>query len=461
MAKFKPHSYQERAIRFVEDTPYCALFVDMGLGKTVVTLTALRELQRDYLDVGKILVIAPKSVARNTWTAECAKWDHTADTKVSLILGTEAQRRRALAEDADVYVTNRDNTEWLVSQYVDIDRRRLLHKWPFDCVVIDESTSFKNFQSKRFKALKLVRPYISRLIELTGTPAPNGLLDLWPQIGLLDGGERLGKFITQYREAYFRPGAHNGSVVYEYKPRAGAKEAISKKISDIVLTMRAEDYLTMPDVIDGGMTLTLDNIEGYRQFEQDCVATVDDVNITAVTAASLTNKLLQYASGAVYDDDHVWHDVSTTKIEALQDLIDQANEPVLVYYNYQHELARIQGVFPGAVHFSGEPDLLAKWNDGKIPVMCAHPASVAFGLNMQHGGHIIVWFSPTWNLELYQQANARLVRQGQGKPVIIYHLVCKGTMDEDVMSALSGKDNLQTTLMKHLKKLRDEPTLGF
>ena len=457
---FKPHKYQVRAIKFVEETPFCALFVDCGLGKTIVTISALRELQRDYLDVGKILVIAPKSVALNTWTAECRKWDHTADTKVSLILGTEAQRIKALEEDADIYVTNRDNTVWLVSRFVDIQRRKLRHPWPFDCVVLDESTSFKNYQAKRFKAINLVRPYMRRLIELTGTPAPNGLMDLWSQIGLLDYGERLGKHIGQYREAYFRPGAHNGSVVYEYIPRKGAKEQITAKISDIVLTMRAEDYLDMPDVIDGGMTLTLDNMAGYLQFQEDCVATVDETIISAVTAVSLTNKLLQYSSGAVYDDDHNWHEVSTTKIEALADLLESTNEPVLVYYNYKHELARIQQEFT-AVSFHGEPDILERWNKGEIPLLCAHPASVAFGLNMQAGGHIIVWYSPTWNLELYQQANARLVRQGQGKPVVIYHLVCEGTMDETVMAALTRKDDLQTTLMKRLKQIRDELTLGF
>lgn len=457
---FKPHAYQERAIRFVEEHPYCALFVDMGLGKTVVTLTALRRLQRDYLDVDRILVIAPKSVALNTWTSECAKWNHLTDTRVTVVTGSERQRTGALEADADIYVVNRENTEWLVDLYVDRRRRKLLRRWPFDCVVLDESTSFKNYQAKRFKALALVRPFIRRLVELTGTPAPNGLMDLWSQIGLLDNGERLGRHIGQYRETYFRPGARNGAVVYEYKPRAGAREQISAKISDIVLTMRAEDYLTMPDVMDGGMSLQLDDMAGYLRFQQDCVATIDETVISAVTAVSLTNKLLQYSSGAVYDDEHNWHEVSTTKIEALKDLIEQTSEPVLVYYNYKHELARIQQELT-AVSFHGEPDILEAWNAGRIPLLCAHPASVAFGLNMQAGGHIIVWYSPTWNLEWYQQANARLVRQGQGKPVILYHLVCKGTMDETVMSALTSKDDLQTTLMKRLKQMRDELTLGF
>ena len=324
--------------------------------------------------------------------------------------------------------------------------------WPFDCVVLDESTSFKNHQAKRFKALTLVRPHMRRLIELTGTPAPNGLMDLWSQIGLLDQGERLGRHITEYRETYFKPGAHNGAVVYEYVPRRGAKEKIAEKISDIVLTMQASDYLSMPDVIDGGMTLELENMTGYQLFQSNCVAELDGVTVSAVTAVGLTNKLLQYASGAVYDDEHDWHEVDTTKLEALTDLLEQTSDSVLVYYNYKHELARIQAVMPAAVSFHGEPDILERWNRGEIRLLCAHPASVAFGLNMQAGGHIIVWYSPTWNLEWYQQANARLVRQGQGKPVVIYHLVCKGTMDEAVMEALSSKDDLQTTVKKYLKR---------
>lgn len=451
--EFKAHKYQENAIDFVVRTPYCALFLDMGCGKSVITLTALRSLKQDYLDVRKVLVIAPKSVALNTWGSECAKWDHLGDLKVSLIMGEAWKRKDAIWRDADIYVTNRENTVWLVSQFVDLDSRRLKVAWPFDCVVLDESTSFKNFQSKRWKALSLVRPFIRRMVELTGTPAPNGLMDLWPQIRLLDGGERLGKHIGQYRDTYFRTGARNGSVIYEYVPRRGAKEQISEKISDIVLTMQASDYLSMPDVIDGGMTLELENMVGYKMLEMDCVAQLaDGAEILAVTAAALANKLLQYASGAVYDDEHNWHEVDGTKIEALTELLEQTAEPVLIYYNYKHELARIVKAVPDAVSFHGEPALLDAWNRGEIRVMCAHPASVAFGLNMQAGGHIIVWYSPTWNLEWYQQANARLVRQGQGKPVVIYHLMCKGTMDEAVMEALSSKDDLQTTVKKYLKR---------
>lgn len=461
--RFEPHKYQERAIEFTVSHPYCALFMDMGLGKSVVTLTALRSLQSTLIgEVRKILVIAPKSVAQNTWTSECAKWDHLQDTRVSLIMGESWKRKDAIWTDADVYVINRDNVVWLVSQFVDIEKRKLKVSWPFDCVVLDESTSFKNFQSKRWRALMLVRPYIRRLVELTGTPAPNGLMDLWPQIKLLDGGERLGRNIGQYRDEYFRPGARNGAVVYDYIPRRGSKEKISQKISDICLTMQAEDYLSVPECIDAGMTLRLDNDFGYRLLEMDCVAELaDGAQILAVTAAALANKLLQYSSGAVYDDEHNWHEVSSTKMEALLEILEQTAEPVLVYYNYQHELARLQREIPDCVPFHGEPDILERWNAGQIRVLCAHPASVAFGLNMQQGGHIIVWFSPTWNLELYQQANARLLRQGQTKPVILYHLVCKGTMDETVMAALQSKDSLQDAMMRIIKRLRHEPTLGL
>ena len=461
--RFEPHKYQERAIEFTVSHPYCALFISMGLGKTTIALTALRSLQSPLIgEVRKILVIAPKSVAQNTWMSECAKWDHLQDTRVSLIMGESWKRKDAIWTDADVYVTNRDNVVWLVSQFVDIEKRKLKVSWPFDCVVLDESTSFKNFQSKRWRALMLVRPYIRRLVELTGTPAPNGLMDLWPQIKLLDGGERLGRNIGQYRDEYFRPGARNGAVVYDYIPRRGSKEKISQKISDICLTMQAEDYLSVPECIDAGMTLQLDNDFGYRLLEMDCVAELaDGAQILAVTAAALANKLLQYSSGAVYDDEHNWHEVSSTKMEALLEILEQTAEPVLVYYNYQHELARLQREIPDCVPFHGEPDILERWNAGQVRVLCAHPASVAFGLNMQQGGHIIVWFSPTWNLELYQQANARLLRQGQTKPVILYHLVCKGTMDETVMAALQSKDSLQDAMMRIIKRLRHEPTLGL
>ena len=300
-----------------------------------------------------------------------------------------------------------------------------------------------------------MRPFIRRIIELTGTPAPNGLMDLWAQVRLLDGGERLGRFITQYREKYFHPGAHNGSVVYEYLPNKGAKETIARKISDICLSMQASDYLEMPAVMDGGMQLRMEGMDGYRKFEKDNIlALPDGSELEAVTAVALTNKLLQYSSGAVYDSDHEWHRVDDTKLDAFCDLVEQTDEPVLVYYNYKHERERILERHPEAVSFHGEPDILKDWNAGRIRLLLCHPASVAYGLNMQQGGHIIVWYSPTWNLELYQQANARLNRQGQLKPIILYHLVCKDTMDEAVMQALRSKDSTQSVLMRYINSKR-------
>ena len=443
---FMPHSYQMRATEFVMEHAFCALFLDMGLGKTVSTLTAVDRLLNETVESEKVLVIAPKSVALNTWSGESSKWDHLRSLRISVVMGTKKQRIKALDTPADIYVINRENVVWLVQ----------LRPWEFDTVIVDESSSFKSFQSRRWKALWSVRPKIRRMVLLTGTPAPNGLTDLWAQIKLLDRGERLGRFIGQYREAYFHPGARSGAVVYDWIPNTGAQTAITDKISDICLSMKADEYLEMPLLIDGGMELQLAEISKYRKFEKDCVLGVPDgEDILAVTAVSLTNKLLQFASGAVYDDEHSWHEVSRTKLEALGELLEQTSEPVLLFYNYQHEKERILKEHPDAVPFKGEPDILKRWNDGQIPLLLCHPASVAYGLNMQAGGHIIVWYSPTWNLELYEQANARLHRQGQTKPVVMYHLVCKGTMDEVVMAALRGKGNVQDALMRKLSDIRE------
>ncbi len=447
--RYVPHKYQSRAIDFVVKHPRCALFMDMGLGKTIVTLTALKTLREDYLEVNRVLVIAPKSVALNTWSGEASKWDHLKDLRVSIVMGSAAKRMKALDVEADLYVINRENVVWLKDLYLESGK-----PWPFDTVVLDESSSFKNFASRRFKAMWKVSPQISRLVELTGTPAPNGLMDLWSQVKLLDGGERLGKFITSYRTAYFNVGAHSGAVVYSYVPKAGSREKIMQQISDICLSMRASDYLDMPMVIDGGMELELPELKAYKRFEQESVAVMaDEVTIVAPTLVALTNKLLQFASGAVYDDEHTWHEVSSAKVEALAELIEQTDEPVLVFYNYQHELERMKEVLKdyGPEQFKGEPERLKRWNEGKIRVLLCHPASVAYGLNMQQGGHIIVWYSPTWDLELYQQANARLNRQGQTKPIIIYHLICRQTMDEVVMKALKAKGNVQESIMNYLK----------
>ena len=448
--KYQPHEYQKRATQFIIDNRYCALFLDMGLGKTVSTLTAIDILKNDYLEIDKVLVIAPKSVALNTWSGETAKWDHLRKLRISVAMGTAAQRTKAIERDADIYVTNRDNVKWIVDYFKK-------EPWPFDTVVLDESSSFKNPSSQRFKALRKIRPQLRRVIELTGTPSPNGLMDLWPQIWLLDMGERLGRTLGSYRSEFFMAGRRNGAVVYDWIARPGARQRISKRLADISMSMQASDYLDMPDVIDGGLTLALppDEMRDYQAFQKEQLMQLDNTDIEAVTAAALTNKLLQYTGGALYDDQHNWHEVSTAKLEALQDIVESTDESVLIYYQYQSEKDRILKMLPDAVTFTGEPELLESWNAGKIRLMLAHPASVAYGLNMQAGGHIIVWYTPTWNLELYMQANARLHRQGQTKPVVIYHLIAAGTIDERVMQALNCKNGSQAALLKHIKELRE------
>lgn len=448
--KYQPHEYQKRATQFIIDNRYCALFLDMGLGKTVSTLTAIDILKNDYLEIDKVLVIAPKSVALNTWSGETAKWDHLKKLRISVAMGTAAQRTKAIERDADIYVTNRDNVKWIVDYFKK-------EPWPFDTVVLDESSSFKNPSSQRFKALRKIRPQLRRVIELTGTPSPNGLMDLWPQIWLLDMGERLGRTLGSYRSEFFTAGRRNGAVVYDWIARPGARQRISKRLADISMSMQASDYLEMPDVIDGGLTLALppDEMRDYQAFQKEQLMQLDNTDIEAVTAAALTNKLLQYTGGALYDDQHNWHEVSTAKLEALQDIVESTDESVLIYYQYQSEKDRILKMLPDAVTFTGEPELLESWNAGKIRLMLAHPASVAYGLNMQAGGHIIVWYTPTWNLELYMQANARLHRQGQTKPVVIYHLIAAGTIDERVMQALNCKNGSQAALLKHIKELRE------
>ena len=448
--KYQPHEYQKRATQFIIDNRYCALFLDMGLGKTVSTLTAIDILKNDYLEIDKVLVIAPKSVALNTWSGETAKWDHLRKLRISVAMGTAAQRTKAIERDADIYVTNRDNVKWIVDYFKK-------EPWPFDTVVLDESSSFKNPSSQRFKALRKIRPQLRRVIELTGTPSPNGLMDLWPQIWLLDMGERLGRTLGSYRSEFFTAGRRNGAVVYDWIARPGARQRISKRLADISMSMQASDYLDMPDVIDGGLTLALppDEMRDYQAFQKEQLMQLDNTDIEAVTAAALTNKLLQYTGGALYDDQHNWHEVSTAKLEALQDIVESTDESVLIYYQYQSEKDRILKMLPDAVTFTGEPELLESWNAGKIRLMLAHPASVAYGLNMQAGGHSIVWYTPTWNLEPYMQANARLHRQGQTKPVVIYHLIAAGTIDERVMQALNCKNGSQAALLKHIKELRE------
>lgn len=447
--QYNPHTYQTRLKDFIIDNPYAFLTVDMGLGKTVTTLTAIQELKDTYVEISRVLVIAPKSVAENTWTSECAKWDHLAHLRVSVVMGTETQRIKALTTPADIYVINRDNVAWLVSAQMG---------WPFDTVIIDESSSFKNPQARRFKALRKVRPRIRRLILLTGTPSPNGHMDLWAQMWLIDMGKRLGKNLTTFRTRYFKPGRSNGHVVYDWHLRPGAADEISELMSDVTVSLKAEDWLEVPDLIETDIRIALSpqEMRTYKQFERDQIMSMDGRDIEALTAAALANKLLQYTGGAMYDTEHGWVPFHDAKMRALEDIIETAgDEPVLVFYQFKHELARLQERFKPLqpVTFSGEPDILRDWNSGRIRLLLCQPASVQYGLNMQSGGHIIVWYTPTWNLEQYQQANARLHRQGQERPVLCYRLICEGTVDNRVVDAVAGKDSAQESLLRMIREI--------
>ena len=445
------HPYQRYAVDFIEQHKFCGLFLDMGLGKTVSTLTAVKHMIYSF-EVSKVLVIAPKRVAETTWTTEAEKWDHLRCLKLSKVIGTEKERAEALGADADVYVINRENVCWLV--------RYLNGRMPFDMLVIDELSSFKSHTAQRFKALKSVRYQFSRIIGLTGTPAPNGYMDLWSELYLLDGGERLGKYITRYREEYFHPIISVGAVVYRYGLNALSDIAISKKISDICVSMKAGDYLQLPERIDNtiNVILTKDEKRQYDRFEREEILKINGETITAANAAAVTNKLLQYANGAVYDETKNVHTIHDAKIEALEELVEAASgDPVLVFYSYRHDADRIMESLKkyDPVMLEGEKDI-SDWNEGKTKVLITHPASAGHGLNLQAGGHIIVWFGVTWSLELYQQANARLHRQGQTKPVMIYHLITKGTMDERVMKAIANKENGQNAMIDAVRAIMNE-----
>lgn len=447
--QYTPHSYQQRATDLVVSKKSVGLFLDMGLGKTVITLTAVNELIYDRFEVSRVLVIAPKRVAEDTWTREHKKWDHLRELRISKVLGTAAQRLKALEQDADVYVIGRDNVVWLVDHY-----SKKKH-WPFDMIVIDELSSFKNPQAKRFRALRKTLGVTQRVVGLTGTPSPNGLMDLWAQVYLLDRGERLGQTIGAYREKYFRAGARNGYVVYKWEPLKGAKEKIEEKISDICVSMSAADYLTLPKRIDNVIPVSLSESEMklYKQMEADQLLQIDDTDVVALNAAAVMTKLLQIANGSVYSMDGTVVNIHDAKLEALQEIIDTTDSPVLVFYSYKHDLTKIMNAIPSARILNGANDI-KDWNDGKVQVLLAHPASVGYGLNLQEGGHTIVWYGLTWSLELYQQANARLYRQGQDKPVIIHHLIAEGTVDEQAMDALQHKDTSQAALLAALKERR-------
>ncbi len=440
--KYVPHDYQKYAEEFIINNPACALMLDMGLGKTVITLTVIWILLFDYFEFSKVLVVAPLRVAQDTWSKECEKWDHLKGLKISKVLGNEKERTAAIVSKADIYIINRENVEWLCKKY----------KFDFDMVVIDELSSFKSPTAKRFKALRKVRPKVKRIVGLTGTPAPNSLMDLWSQINLLDMGERLGRFIGSYRSQYFVPDKRNQQVIFSYKPKEGAEEQIYNRISDICISMKACDYLKMPERIDNVIEVKMSEKEKllYKKLENEMLLPFSDGDIDALNAAALSNKLLQMANGAVYDEFKAVKNIHSRKLDALEDLIEAANgKPVLIFYSYKHDKERIRERFE-VTEISSSDDI-TKWNKGEIKVAIAHPASTGHGLNLQAGGSTVIWFGLTWSLELYQQANARLWRQGQKETVVIHHIVSKGTIDEEVMNALQKKQMGQDALINAVK----------
>nr|DAH63688.1 MAG TPA: Chromatin remodeling complex ATPase [Caudoviricetes sp.] len=450
------HDYQERGVSHIVDNEYCALFLDMGLGKTVTTLTAIKELL-DNCIISNALVIAPKKVTQVTWSDEIKNWEHLQGLTISVIDGTAKQRREAMAAKADIYAVSRDNIVWLVLEHGGV-------KLPYDMVVIDELSSFKNHASKRFRAMRKVRKFIPRVVGLTGTPAPNGLIDLFAQMYLIDEGQRLGKTVTAYRDRFFRPGKRNGDIVYTYElkaPQNETEQQISDLISDITISMTAEDYLKMPDkiMLYDYVDLAPKVLAMYRDFEKEQILELinSDEPISAASAAALSNKLQQFANGAIYDAERNVKDLHDEKLDKLEELVEAANgEPVLIAYSYKHDLERIMQKLKAYKPVKLErPEHIADWNAGKIPVLVTHPASAGHGLNLQKGGHNIVWFGNTWSLELYQQFNARLYRQGQGKPVTIHHIVTRGTIDEKIIKSLDGKRETQDGLMESIKELME------
>ena len=443
--KYSPHEYQSFATNFILERPVSAVFLDMGLGKSVITLTSIFDLCLDSFLIRKVLVIAPLRVARDTWPAEMEKWDHLKGLTYTVAIGNESERRAALMKSADIYLINRENVDWLVN------KSRL--PFDYDMVVIDELSSFKAFGSKRFKALRKVRPKVKRIVGLTGTPSGNGLMDLWAEIGILDLGQRLGRFISHYRNSFFTPDKRNQQIVFSYKPLPGAEDEIYRLISDITISMKSTDYLKMPECVINEIPVHLSDKErnSYETMKRDLVLSLEGQEIDAGSAATLSNKLLQMANGAVYADDGSVVQLHDRKLDALEDLIEAANgKPVLIAYWYKHDLERIQNRFPVAKLDTAES--LKAWNKGEIPIAIIHPASAGHGLNLQSGGSTLVWFGLTWSLELYQQTNARLWRQGQeSDTVVIHHLISKDTIDERVMKALKEKDHNQSALIDAVK----------
>ena len=443
--KYSPHDYQRYAAEFITTHPIAALLLDMGLGKTSITLTAINDLLFDSFEIHKVLVVAPLRVARDTWSTEIEKWEHLKNLRYSVVIGTAQERFSALSTPADIYIINRENIQWLVEESG--------LPFDFDMAVIDELSSFKNHQSKRFKAFMQIRPKLKRIIGLTGTPASNGLMDLFAEFKLLDMGERLGRFIGQYRNAYFQPDKRNGMLIYSYKSLPNAERQIYDKISDITISMKAADHLKMPELISSEYMVQLSEKERekYDRMKKDLVLSEDNEEVTAANAASLSNKLSQMANGAVYSDDESVIEIHDRKLDALEDIIESMNgRPLLVAYWFKHDLERIRKRFEIREIKSSRD--ISEWNSGKIPVALVHPASAGHGLNLQSGGSALVWFGLTWSLELYQQTNARLWRQGQtADTVVIQHIIAKGTIDEQIMKALKAKDTTQVALIAAVK----------
>lgn len=461
--QYRPKRHQQIADEFLRSRSRAGLLLDMGLGKTVVTLTHVNRLINEEFAASKFLVIAPKRVALSTWTTEAAKWDHLKDLRIARVLGTEKQRIAALSSQADIYVVNRENVVWLVEY--------LGKNWDFDGIVIDELSSFKSSRAKRWKALRRVAASAQYVYGLTGTPAPNGYIDLWPEIYLLDRGERLGKTLGQFRSAFFNPGAHRGHVVFEWRLKPGAKKQIDQRLADLCLSMQKDDWIDLPERIFNTVWVNLDRSERklYDQMQRDKIlpllngeVTTDpnyDFAIVADQAAQLSGKLLQMANGAVYDENGDVVHIHDQKLDALEEIMEAAHgEPVLVFYNYKHDLSRICERFPQAKPLFNSEEMIVAWNRGEIPMLLCHPASAGHGLNLQFGGHIIVWFGLNWSLELYQQANDRLHRMGQERGVIVHHIAARDTLDEKVLAALEGKGATQQGLLDALKSYLKEAT---
>ena len=442
--RYVAHNYQNYAKDFILAHKVSALFLDCGLGKTITTLTAINELMYDSFEISKVLIIAPLRVAQSTWKEEIEKWDHLNLLRYSIAVGDEKERLKALKQNSDIYIINRENVDWLVTKSgIDFN---------FGMLVIDELSSFKSHTSKRFKSLLKIRPYFERVVGLTGTPSSNGLMDLWAEFRVLDLGERLGRYITHYRNEYFLPDKRNGAVIFSYKPQPNAEERIYRRLADMTISMKSTEYLKMPELILNELEINLDEEDQtkYKKFKKEMVMTIQEKEIDAINAASLSNKLIQLANGSIYDEAKNFYEIHNKKLDKLEEIIESANgKPVLIAYWFKADKERIEKRFK--VREIKTADDIKQWNKGMIDLALIHPASAGHGLNLQSGGSTLVWFSLTWSLELYQQTNARLYRQGQKDTVVIHHLITKNTIDEDIMKSLKRKDKTQEALMRAVK----------